>query len=671
MTEYATAVELLHSSLEDERLMGLRQIRNLDPAVGMKWLFHALGDESWRVRKEAVEIFLGLPRASQLAGEVVEFLHAQENAGLRNTAAEILVRLGRHAVPFLLEELTCNDRDVRKFALDVLGEIGDRSAVAPMLAALRDPDDNVRAAAAENLGRMRTVEAVESLVNALESDGDLLLRFTILEALGRIGAPVPTRQLLPFGDDPLLRKPLFDCLGQVGGPECTPLLLAGSLDQVRNIRNAALLALARLCARFPEEMAVSLAGAPDARIAEHAAELLDSPEAEARLAGIKVLGLVRDGRLAPRLLDLLTDEEFQDAAAASLIAMGRAALCSLTGIWPQADVRRRSFIAYFFGESGCTDGEDLLLDGLSAAEPMLQMACCRSLGRLGSQQYLGPLAACLTHAGAEVQEEAALAIARIGSRFPQAALQIASRFLEEEEPLIRAHAVQILSRLPGVPVGPYLTAALKDDSPMVRRAAVGALEARGGEEHLSVLVLALTDEDPEVRRLAAEALGSTGSEGAVRPLELAMADEDIWVRTAAVRSLGRIDDPRACELIRGGVEDPVGLVTIAALETLSVLDFSAAYPLLQKALDHADEEVVNAALQQLMRGDRSEWIQSSGRKLLNHRNWEVRITSARTLAALQGVHCRSLLEERLLVEGEDLVRSCLGELLTSLPPVRG
>lgn len=153
-TDFETVDFRKHDIQEEERLQALKSLARSEGGPDPQLLYQALGDQSWRIRKEAAEIFLSLPRAGDLAGEVIELLHSQDNAGLRNTAVEILVSLGRRATPFLLEELTCSDHDVRKFVLDILGEIRDPESVLAMVGALCDPDGNVRAAAAENLGKI-------------------------------------------------------------------------------------------------------------------------------------------------------------------------------------------------------------------------------------------------------------------------------------------------------------------------------------------------------------------------------------------------------------------------------------------------------------------------------------------------------------------------------------
>jgi HEAT repeat protein len=184
-------------------------------------------------------------------------------------------------------------------------------------------------------------------------------------------------------------------------------------------------------------------------------------------------------------------------------------------------------------------------------------------------------------------------------------------------------------------------------------------------------MLALTDEDAEVRRLAAESLGMTADRQATAPLELALQDEDIWVRAAAVRSLGRLGGADVFAPICRALQDPVGLVAIAALETLAGLDAWRACPAMVQALGHADEEVVNAALSLLTASGQRDWLPAAIEPLLNHRHWEVRSTFVRTLASLEGPACRPLIEERLLLEGEELVRQLIQEILNDLRESRG
>lgn len=668
--EIQDLLEMLHSAQEEERLQGLKGLARCGLESSLPAVIQALGDESWRVRKEAVDLFLALPGSDRLSAEVIELLHSEDNVGLRNAAVEILVHLGTQAVPSLLEELSCSDHDVRKFVLDILGEIGDGSCVVPMLRLLDDPDANVRAAAAENLGKIGGSEAVPALMKAMERP-DLWFRFAVLEALGQIGTPVPLAGLLAFKEDRMLRKALFDCLGRVGAVDALPLLMEGLDDAMTNVREAAVVALVRIAESRDQEPAACFSAVAGTPSAEAAADLLASSDDTVRSAAVKVLGWSRDGRYASRLLELFDDDRLRETAARALIALGPAAICPLLEAWTDADSRTRAYLAYAFGEAGCVEAAGPLLEALSCSDPELRLTTAQALGKLGAAAALSPLAALFEDDSEEVREAAMEALSRLGVHHRQEALRVLRPLLEDDDAQLRRYAVLVLGRLDGREVEDCLAFAMKDESSLVRQAAVRAFEGQGGAGQMQPLMLALTDEDAEVRRLAAEALGLTGNPQALGPLELALQDEDIWVRRAAVRALGHFGEGAAIALVQKALDDPVGLVCLAALETLAAMDPETAYPSLVTALSHEDEEVVNAALQLLSARGRRDWIPPLRDRLLNHPHWEVRITFARTLASLEGEDCRRHLEGRLLVEGEDLVRQQFRELLAQLPANAG
>jgi len=661
---------MLHSSQEEERLQGLKSLgrKGIESEIGL--ICQALGDESWRVRKEAVSLFLASPRAADLAGEVIELLHAQDNAGLRNAAVDILVQLGALAVPLLQEELSCTDHDVRKFVLDILGDIGDLNCVKSMLPALSDPDENVRAAAAENLGKLRAAEAVPVLLDAM-GHADLWMRFTILEALARIGQGVPVARLLDLAAERLLRKALFDCLGRVGGIDAIPVLISGLTDDMRNVREAAIVALDRIAETAPETMDRAMSALTGTPAAEAVASSLEASDISLARAAVRVLRGIGDVRYALNLLTLFENEQLRDEAAAALIAMGKPAACSLLGKWPAADDRKRICLAYLFGEVCCVEAFDSLCAGLNDGDSDLQLVSAQALGKLGDAAAIEPLATALCASGDEVREVAMQALCRLADTHPQAVMARLRPLLTADDAELRMHVVTIFGQMTGHEVDGPLAFAMKDESPLVRRSAVRACELRSGETRLSTLMLALTDEDTEVRRLAAESLGSTGNRQAVPPLELALQDEDIWVRAAAVRSLGRLGGDEVFGPISRALHDPVGLVAIAALEALSGLDAVRACPAMVQSLRHADEEVVNVALNLLTASGQRDWVSAATESLLNHRHWEVRSTFVRALASLEGPACRQLLETRLLLEGEELVRQTIQSVLDEFRESRG
>ncbi len=652
---------LLASAEEEDRLQGVRALAGHGVESHLRVLLTCLGDASWRVRKEAGDLFLGWPRASQFSGEVVELLHAHDNAGLRNAAVEILTRLGRQAVPFLLEEIQCNDADVRKFVLDILGDIGDESALGAMVAALADPDQNVRNAAAENLGKLKAVLAVPALLASMET-ADLWFRFTILAAIAQIGAPVAAAELLPYREDPLLRKAVFDCLGKIGGREVIDVLCEGLLDHMSNVRSAAALALLRVGRKQSALVAETMQTMPLETLGEALADLLYFSDPQVKMAAIQLLRWLDQPSFAPQLLALLDDAAMRQPAAAALIALGAEASMTLLPRWAEASPRERTYLAYLFGQTRLTAAADLLAESLGSPDPELRMVAAQGLGGMGSPALFPALLRALDDTVAEVREQALNALIAIGRQHSAAAIGVLIPLLNAETAELRLSAVRILGQLDGTDVLPALQLALKDEAAKVRSAAVQALSGGSHGCDLSAMRLALTDEDAEVRRLAVHALGAACVDDALPLLTLALQDEDLWVRAMVVRTLGRFGQP-AVRLVEMALADPVGLVAIAALETLADLSLDQSYDKIVQALQHQDQEVVAVALQLLSQGERRDWLPQMGERLLNHSHWEVRSSFVRIIAELEGSSACDMLEARYLVEGEDLVRDQIRQVL--------
>ena len=672
MEKIAQISNALNSPDEEVRLQGLRDLATCESIDGLDLIFKAFGDSSWRVRKESIALFLSMPVNRELIGEIIELLHAEENAGLRNAAVEILTGMGRDAVPMLLDQARCPDHDVRKFIIDILGDIAAPESIPTLIRGLEDNDSNVRASAAENLGKLKTTEALPALLKAMQHP-DLLLQFTILEALSKIAAPVPLEELLPYKDEKLLRKALVDCLGKAGDASAITELVAALTDPMRNVREAAILALAAISSRHPEQVRLQLAECEKGPAAVAAIGYLDDEFNESlKRASVRVLGWLAAEDAVEPLLQLLEYESLQQEAMAALVDIGNAAPRTLLTSWPAVKGNRRACLAYVFGESKCAESLPLLQEGLRDVDPQIVRMSAYALGKIGAVQMLPDLVDCLQNDSSEVQEAASQALISLGHQFPDETFAALQPLLAHSEPRQRMFAVMVLRELDNPAVLDTLSMAVKDSAAEVRRAAVRVFERYDVGEHISTLLLSLTDEDAEVRRTVVEILSNCNDEDALDGLQLALQDEDIWVRSSAVRGLGRIAGPqiasgRSRALVEQALTDPVGLVSIAALETLADLSGADAGPQMIVALDHSDEEVVTAAMNLLTHFGAKDWIQVHAERLINHPFWAVRAQVARSAVEVLGAGARPLLEERLGIETEELVRQQLADLLAELP----
>ena len=156
-----------------------------------------------QAKSSLIGLFVGLPvgwfaavlvmaitfESALAPGDYYVDLLSDDNAGVRwrKMAAEILGQLGdRRAVDPLIKALSHHNYDVRQAAAEALGQLGDDRAVDPLSKALADDDRWVRLAAAEALGQLGDKQAADSLINAL-SDNYFSVRRTAAKALGELG----------------------------------------------------------------------------------------------------------------------------------------------------------------------------------------------------------------------------------------------------------------------------------------------------------------------------------------------------------------------------------------------------------------------------------------------------------------------------------------------------
>jgi HEAT repeat protein len=630
-------------------------------------LFLAMGDQSWRVRKDAVSVLLAArPLESDAVEGVIDLLRSADNAGLRSSAVELLERIGAHAVDHLCGHLDDPDHDLRKFVIDILGSIGSCSCLPQLVSALEDPDPNVRVAAAENLGKIGDPLALPQLLKVLEG-GDLWLKFAVLDALSLIGTPVPLAVLEPLVQESLLRRAIYDCLGALGNAGCLSLLLKGLQDPARNAREAAAVALMRVRSRLGAQEAATLVdlalralrGTPGVQglIAS-----LDGNDPAVLEALARIVGIMGDERGVAGLLSAARQERLRGSCLQAFRGIGDAALPQLLSRFPQVHVPERAFIALVIGELGLASGMDLVLQGLQDDTPQLRGACALALGKLAPAGAALTIARLLDDTAVEVREAALEALRRLSAQQPADLARLCAGLAQSGTPEKRRDAALLLASLAD---GERLSLLAKDEDASVRSAAVASLARVGLPQAVGCLVMALVDEEPQVRVAAALALGEIGGAEVLDPLLLALNDSDPWVQTASLKGLSALGDPRALPGVTALLAGARGPVLIAGLTTLAELGGAEQLAPVREALGDADEEVVQAAIG-ILADKGSDWIAGQRARLSEHPHWVVRRCFARAMTKALGPKALPFLQEALARETDPLVKGEIAELLGRL-----
>ncbi len=159
---------------------------------------------------------VGRSRNENIAKAIVEYISSRDSR-IRNLSGEILISMGEAAVQPLIDYLPDKGKHEQKFAIDVLGLIGDKRAEEPILETLQSQkDENVILACIEALGNIGSEKAVPYLVN-LYGVNEVFVP-TIIEALGKIGSPDAVGLLLSAypKQDALTKFTIIESLGNIG-----------------------------------------------------------------------------------------------------------------------------------------------------------------------------------------------------------------------------------------------------------------------------------------------------------------------------------------------------------------------------------------------------------------------------------------------------------------------
>ncbi len=572
--------------------------RSVDPLVG------ALADQEAAVRTAAAQ-----------ALEKLRWLPTTDAAGASFLIAKgevaRCIEIGGPAVIPLVAKLNDRHSWASAAAADALGKIGDVNAVEPLIAALTDNDDNLRHMAATALGRLHDPRALEPLL-ALLGDQNRQVRSAAGQALGEIR---DVRDPQPFiaalgasalrGDrDATVRKGIMAGLSQLGGKAIHALVeaLSAGDDTRRTSAANALDELGWQPRRDAAGVAYWMVKADWNRCVESGAPAVEpliaalgDGSASVRKGAASALGEIGDLRVLAPLAAMLGDES-DDArwvAVKALARLGGPAGEPLVGALGDESARVRIAATVALGEMG-EPAVERLIAALGEASELIRAAACEALGETGDARARGPLARALGDRDEGVRQAAATALGKSGG--------------EALDPLARA---------------------LRDASAMVREAAAEALGELGDARALAPLLAALDDQSSEVRFAAAKALGKTGGDGAAERLIATLRDPVVAVRkgaTLALDGLGWRPGSDAATatywIVKGSWEKctEIGLPAVEPLVAVLAEDDQserrAAVGVLGKIGGDRAVQILIWAL-----GDRSEHVRAAAARALEALSW--------------------------------------------------
>lgn len=593
----------LQSADEEIRRSALYLLRDISGPDAQSIIFTAMGDESWRVRKEAVELYVHLNPELDSVEQLLSLLRSEENAGLRNSAAEAVIRLGSASSPLLIKMVQDQDPDVRKFIIDVMGAIGDPVFVSALLQALSDPEVNVASAAAEQLGVLGDSEAAEQLMRAIMARDEVLFRFSALGALGLLAKPAPVPEvLLKLAEQDIFRKAVFECLGTISDESSFKLLLNGFSCRQRNCRAAAVKALHKIYGRSSAAAQTKIREAlqtlKETDIIPGLLELLNSRDVVLTEALLWISVMTMDARFIPLLIEAHADERSANASLTALKSFGCEALHEIIPHYLTLDESGRSGLCILIAECGYSGFDDAIKGALHDQSVQVRKAAALAVGKLGLVTLIPDLISLVDDSEAGVYAAAVSGLQSLATSGHSVLLAEVINLCSSKMAHHRKAAALLLASLGE---RDRLLLLINDEDPQVRKAAVTSIGENPAETSASMLVLALADEDSDVRIAVAEVLGNLHDRTALDSLEYALDDVDAWVQAAVLKAIARIEPARAWLIIKDIYIRAEGLLLITILQILEEIGVPEAEEIIRYALHSSDQDIVRQAARSLER----------------------------------------------------------------------
>jgi len=659
--------QALQSPDEETRRGALQKLGALPLSEIRELLFCAMGDESWRVRKEAVDVFVSSSPDAGSIEMLLELLRNEENAGLRNSSAEAVCRIGSRAAPQLALLAGDADADVRKLILDSMGSIASCEFIPYLRLALNDSDINVAAAAAEHIGTLAEDSCVPDLISAIIRNNSIHFRFNALAALGKITSHISIpEEIIALAEEEILRKGVYECFGSIGDESVSLILLNAFLSPQRSSRKAAVNAWYRIFLRSSatarNSMESSAGSMGEVGLVPALTELYDPAESADNEAVIAILGIIGDKSAIPLLLEAFTNERISGVALTSIKRFGAAGLHELASIYPQAEEPIRSAICNIFGASGFTKGSDLILEAIKDSSPVVRKAAISSAATLGIKRSLTAMVPLLDDPDREVRNTVTNALQLFALNGCEAVRQVVRQMADSDSPEQRCKSAMLLAMLED---SEPLTLLTKDEDAKVRESAIAAIGKKRTAVDPVVVHLALLDEDPDVRIAAVETLAILQDASAAEALKKALGDKDIWVKCAVLRAIAVVSPAALLDSLDEIIQNAGGMLMITCLELLEADGSQEALEMVERALNSNDPDAVSLAVSILARQG-GEWVTQNAERLLQHSAGPTRLAWFKVLSSLPACQARPLLAYAMTQESDERVRSVAEQLLEAL-----
>jgi len=278
--------------------------------------------------------------APELGGESA--ILAEFDAAVRSDqfslALQKLIRCRDNVLPALLERLESDEVAVSKKAAIALGYLRSPIAIAPLIAAAKNPHRQIHWQAAAALSWIGSADAISALVQLL-SYPSIQVQAASAKALGRASLPAvsPLVEALKHSDD-MVKVHAAHSLGQISSPLAVTTLIAALENGSKSVRFEAAWALGQIKSPLSANSLASLLTDNDISVQSQAvqalknigipaiapvATMLNNPSSHTRSVAARTLGQIGMEEVVPMLAKVLRDDDYAYVRCDAALALGQ------------------------------------------------------------------------------------------------------------------------------------------------------------------------------------------------------------------------------------------------------------------------------------------------------------------------------------------------------------
>lgn len=497
---------------------------------------------------------------------LIEML-SDENNNVRKAALQSLGEFDEpHVYDINIKMLEDKSPDIRRVAVRNIIKRPDKRAVDPLILLLNDNERYVRSLAAEALGEIGDERAVDALINVLNGElnrdqggRDINLSEKAILALAKTGDKRAIPSLTKALDYNDLKRTAKEALESFeGGPsEGKRLPSISSIKPAKELKfitdsqsikgqsssSSQSSEKAERPAGLSSNMMFSSSKLQNKKVKQEATSESDEREAK----GVTVAVAVQGREIAKGQDSSLS--QISKKAESSAGSGGAKPVQDLISSLKDKDKNIKQDAARELGERKVKDATGAIIDSLNDPDIDVRVALIWALGEINDPRSVKPMASLLKDSNGRIRTSSLNALGKIEG--PAAKDALINALAQGNDYRVRLEAAYTLGDINADEAVPNLIVLLNDKNEYVRQAATRALGELKKKDAVEPLLKRLDDHDFHVKLWATQSLTKINDSRAVEPLLLhALSEEDKKMRSLSLQALKEFKDPDAKEIMK-------------------------------------------------------------------------------------------------------------------------